>query len=134
MGTPERMNFLRIRQRHVTAKMSGQNLTLNSVPSTSPLDRMAKSLRSKVKLAARRKRASQSHYAVADAARTARISARLLGSGTAKRPVQPLTNDNEAMDDDEESRSVDEAMSGESPRHLAVPRSNGCHRTRRVDR
>jgi hypothetical protein len=39
---------------------------------------MAKSLRSKVKLAARFRKAHMSHYAVADAARTARLSAKLL--------------------------------------------------------
>ncbi|KAL1409051.1 hypothetical protein Q8F55_005875 [Vanrija albida] len=39
---------------------------------------MAKSLRSKTKLAARRRKAHESHYAVANAARTARISAKLL--------------------------------------------------------
>lgn len=39
---------------------------------------MAKSLRSKTKLAARRRKAHESHYAVASAERTARISAKLL--------------------------------------------------------
>lgn len=39
---------------------------------------MAKSLRSKAKLAARKRKATESHYAVAEAARTARVSAKLL--------------------------------------------------------
>lgn len=45
---------------------------------TIPHDTMAKSLRSKTKLAARRRKAHESHYAVADAERTARISARIM--------------------------------------------------------
>lgn len=39
---------------------------------------MAKSLRSKTKLAARRRKAHESHYAVTEAERTARISEKLL--------------------------------------------------------
>lgn len=39
---------------------------------------MAKSLRSKAKLAARKRKATESHYAVVEAARTARVSAKLL--------------------------------------------------------
>jgi hypothetical protein len=43
-----------------------------------PLHKMAKSLRSKVKQAAGRKRRSDSHYAVAEAARIQRLSDKLL--------------------------------------------------------
>lgn len=39
---------------------------------------MAKSLRSKAKLAAKKRKSTQSHYAVTEAERTARVSARLL--------------------------------------------------------
>jgi hypothetical protein len=45
---------------------------------------MAKSLRSKVKNAARRKRRTQTHYAVAGAERVQRISDKLLGKGKEK--------------------------------------------------
>lgn len=39
---------------------------------------MAKSLRSKTKLASKKRKATQSHYAVTEAERTARVSAKLL--------------------------------------------------------
>ncbi|RXK41007.1 hypothetical protein M231_01638 [Tremella mesenterica] len=40
---------------------------------------MAKSLRAKTKMAGRRKKRNDSHYAVVEAARTARVSEKLLG-------------------------------------------------------
>jgi hypothetical protein len=64
---------------------------------------MAKSLRSKVKLAARRRKANESHYAVADAARTVRLSAKLLkkGDGDAEEKAE---GEQEVVDGDEEMK------------------------------
>jgi hypothetical protein len=59
---------------------------------------MAKSLRSKTKLAARRRKANMSHYAVADAERTARISARIV----AKAGVKEDAEGDAEMEGDEE--------------------------------
>lgn len=63
---------------------------------------MAKSLRSKVKLAARRRKAHESHYAVADAQRTLRLSAKLL-----KKTGTDVEGDEEMV---EEKQDGDEEM------------------------
>jgi hypothetical protein len=63
---------------------------------------MAKSLRSKAKLAARRKRRTETHYAVAGAARVERISAKLLGKSKAA--------DKDEDEEDEKAESGDAEM------------------------
>lgn len=79
---------------------------------------MAKSLRSKSKLASRRKKANESHYAVVEASRTARLSARLLKKGAGEGE-----GDDEEMEADAEAEGEDadmaEGASASAPR--AVP-------------
>lgn len=72
---------------------------------------MAKSLRSKTKLAARRRKAHESHYAVADAERTARISARIMAKA---KPTEDEEGD-AAM----EAEGDEEMKEGESERPTA---------------
>jgi len=63
---------------------------------------MAKSLRSKTKLAARRRKAHESHYAVADAQRTARLSAKLLKKSEAGAGADAEGEGDAAMGEDVE--------------------------------
>lgn len=72
---------------------------------------MAKSLRSKAKLAARKRKATESHYAVVEAARTARVSSKL------------LKKDEDAMDAEGGEEGDAEMKEGES---TARSRAN-CH-------
>lgn len=62
---------------------------------------MAKSLRSKVKQAAGRKRRSDSHYAVAEAARIQRLSDKLLAKSEADKEAKAAEPVVEAGDDAE---------------------------------
>jgi hypothetical protein len=73
---------------------------------------MAKSLRSKTKLAARRRKANMSHYAVADAERTARISARIV----AKAGVKEDAEGDAEMEGDEEMTEETKKISTSAPR------------------
>lgn len=66
---------------------------------------MAKSLRAKAKMAGRRKKREQGNYHAADAARVARISAKLLG----KQPKAEGEEDEEVMEGEEEEVVEDDA-------------------------
>ncbi|TXT10759.1 hypothetical protein VHUM_02264 [Vanrija humicola] len=78
---------------------------------------MAKSLRSKTKLAARRRKAHESHYAVANAARTARISAKLLNKdGGEDAEGDEKMADGEAEGEDAEMAEAPKKISTSAPR------------------
>ncbi|CAK9782822.1 hypothetical protein CC85DRAFT_286409 [Cutaneotrichosporon oleaginosum] len=79
---------------------------------------MAKSLRSKTKLAARRRKAHMSHYAVADAERTARISERIMAKAAAKE---------DAEGDAEMEAEGDEEMK-EEPKKISTSAPRGSRR------
>ncbi|BEJ12814.1 hypothetical protein CspHIS471_0212740 [Cutaneotrichosporon sp. HIS471] len=74
---------------------------------------MAKSLRSKVKLAARRRKAVMSHYAVADAERTARISARIMAKAGTNEDAE---GDAAMGEGDEEMKEETKKISTSVPR------------------
>jgi hypothetical protein len=63
---------------------------------------MAKSLRAKAKMAGRRKKREQGNYHAADAARVARISAKLLG----KQPKAEGEEDEEVMEGEDAEEEV----------------------------
>ena len=71
-----------------TAIITIQYVHLNHQPYTTTKYIMAKSLRSKVKQAAGRKRRSDSHYAVAEAARIQRLSDKLLAKAEADKEAK----------------------------------------------
>ena len=61
---------------------------------------MTKSIRSKVKMAARRKKRENGNYAAADAARVARLSAKLLGTDSNVIGKAKADDGDEVMDDE----------------------------------
>ncbi|KAL7424228.1 hypothetical protein Q5752_001814 [Cryptotrichosporon argae] len=82
---------------------------------------MAKSLRSKAKLAARRRKRDDSHYGVAEAARTARLSAKLTksqaGDDTTEGGME--VEEDAAADDDKmevEGEQAEKKISTSAPR------------------
>lgn len=80
---------------------------------------MAKSLRSKSKVAARRKKRTDSHYAVADAERMARVHANLTGKSKTQKTEREGKEDAGAESEDavEGGMAVDEEA---EPGELAV--------------
>jgi hypothetical protein len=89
---------------------------------------MAKSLRAKSKVAARRKKRTDSHYAVADAERMARVHANLTGKGKAQEGGKAAAEDKE---DEAEEEAVEGGMAvdgedapGALPRSVLVARSS----------
>lgn len=106
--------------------LSSEVEDLTSTPTTPPTT-MAKSLRSKTKLANRRRKANESHYAVVDAERTARISARIVAK------AQPATEDAEgdaamAAEGDEEMKEgeCNEGWVGDGWRRGGVELMRAC--------
>lgn len=66
---------------------------------------MAKSIRAKAKMAARKKKRESGNYHAADAARVARLSARLLGKDKVKKEeIADGEEEEEVVEDDEEMK------------------------------
>ncbi|EIW70197.1 hypothetical protein TREMEDRAFT_30040 [Tremella mesenterica DSM 1558] len=74
---------------------------------------MAKSLRAKTKMAGRRKKRNDSHYAVVEAARTARVSEKLLGKSQNSEEEVPAAEEEITAD------STDERMA-EEPKKIST--------------
>lgn len=83
---------------------------------------MAKSLRSKTKLAARRRKAHESHYAVANAARTARISAKLLNKDGGEQDAEGDDKMAEGGDEEEDAEMGEGECSGWACAHCRAMR------------
>lgn len=81
---------------------------------------MAKSLRSKTKLAARRRKAHLSHYAVEHAERTARLSARIVAKAGTKEDeggdAAMEAEGDEEMKEGESASGADPSPAGSTPK------------------
>lgn len=85
---------------------------------------MAKSLRAKAKMANRRKKREGGNYHAADAARVARISAKLLGKEK-KVDGEGEEDDEEMVEDEEDAKDGEDADMGEHSFPFCTPsRSN----------
>ncbi|RSH93865.1 hypothetical protein EHS25_006515 [Saitozyma podzolica] len=81
---------------------------------------MAKSLRSKVKNAARRKRRTQTHYAVAGAERVQRISDKLLGKGKEKADGDAAEGEGDEVEGANEEQVDGDATMEEAPKKVST--------------
>ncbi|ORY29972.1 hypothetical protein BCR39DRAFT_530367 [Naematelia encephala] len=88
---------------------------------------MAKSIRAKAKMANRRKQRERGNYAAADAARVARLSARLLGKTKGKgKEGEEVKDDDEEVVGGEDGAAQDTEMDEANPKKISTagPRDN----------
>ncbi|WVW82838.1 hypothetical protein I302_104850 [Kwoniella bestiolae CBS 10118] len=86
---------------------------------------MAKSIRAKNKMASRARKRLQTHYAVTDAARTQRLSDRLLGKD--KKDENDMNVEDEGAPEGEENKDGDEEMK-EEPKKISTSGRRGSRR------